>query len=62
MEKCKAIKTPDTLAKLSVDKLLELFEETSKQDNQDIYTVREWIMNILELKMTEEEFDTWLDA
>lgn len=62
MEKYESTKTPEILKNKTVNELLELLKETDKQNDQDICIVRGWIIDELELKMTEEEFDAWLDS
>lgn len=55
------IPAPKELMHISKNKLIELFAETNNNNDEDIYTVRGWIMEALEAKMSESEFDSWLD-
>ena len=51
---------PEMIMNYSKEKLVELFEETEKNNDSNIFVVRGWIMDALETKMTEEEFDSFL--
>ena len=50
---------PD-LSKMSTEKLVELFCLTSSMNDENIPTVRGWLMDEIE-KRNPEGFDKWLD-
>lgn len=62
MGKYESTETPEILKNKTVDELLDLLKEADKRNDQGVFIVRGWIMDELESKMTEEEFDTWLDS
>jgi hypothetical protein len=50
-----------TLKKMTIQKLIELWNETSKQElTSELAMVRGWIMDALEFK-NPEAFDKWVD-
>lgn len=53
--------TKESLTKMSLSKLVELFEATSKIADPMISTVRGWLMDAIEEK-NPEGFDAWLDS
>lgn len=61
MAQLNKIRCPLELMSTPVDTLKELFIETDKSNDSEIFTVRGWIMEALEHQMTEQDFDTWMD-
>lgn len=51
--------TPETLATMPVEKLVELFELTTDINHPKIYEVRGWLMDAIE-KKNPSGFDAWL--
>lgn len=49
------------LEKMSTKKLVELFELTTNMQDENIPTVRGWLMDEIE-KRNPEGFDRWLDT
>lgn len=51
----------DKLKSMSLSKLVELFELTSSMNDENIPTVRGWLMDEIESR-NPEGFDRWLDS
>lgn len=49
------------LSKFSIEKLYELFELTGTMNDENIPTVRGWLMDEI-MKRNPEGFDKWLDS
>ena len=63
MAQLNKVRCPNELLSTPVDTLKELFAETDKQKiTSDLASVRGWIMEALENQMTEQEFESWMDA
>ena len=54
-------KAREMIGNLTLAELLDEWELTSKIDNPEIYTVRGWLMDELEIR-NPEAFDKWLDS
>ncbi len=50
----------ELLRNMSLEKLVEIFELTSNMNDENIPTVRGWLMEEIE-KRNPEGFDRWLD-
>lgn len=50
-----------TIGMMSTEKILEIWEETERNNDPHIPTVRGWIMDEIE-KRNPEGFDKWLDC
>lgn len=63
MKKAEAItkKVMKTLEAMKTEKLLDLWEQTETMNDENIPTVRGWIMDEIE-KRNPEAFDKWLDG
>lgn len=55
------MKARKLIAGRSIENLIADFEETEKSNDQNIYTVRGWIMDELK-KRDAEAFDAWIDS
>lgn len=53
--------TKESLKKMSIEKLVELFEATTNMKDTMIATVRGWLMDAIEEK-NPEGFGAWLDS
>ncbi len=51
----------DKLKSMSLSKLVELFELTASMNDENIPTVRGWLMDEIESR-NPEGFDRWLDS
>lgn len=63
MKKAEAItkRVMKTLAAMTTEKLLELWEQTETMNDENIPTVRGWIMDEIE-KRNPAAFDAWLEG
>lgn len=52
--------TPEKIKTMSIEKLVELFEMTETVNDENIYTVRGWLMDAIAEK-NPEGFDAWLE-
>lgn len=52
---------PEMLSQMSLERLVDLFEETSNNKDPYIPTVRGWLMDAIEAK-NPEGFDAWLES
>lgn len=50
-----------SLRKMSIEKLVELFETTTDNNDENVPRVRGWIMDVIEEKAP-EGFDKWLES
>lgn len=62
MDKAKQIKEKamKTLRNMKTEKLLELWEETENNNDENIPTVRGWLMEVIE-ERNAEAFEKWLE-
>ena len=54
-------KTPAIIKSMTTAKLIEVFIDTNKFNDPNIFTVRGWIMDELETR-NPEAFDAWLES
>ena len=52
---------PEMLSRMSLERLVDLFEETTNKKDPNIPTVRGWLMDAIEAK-NPEGFDAWLES
>ena len=52
---------PEMLSRMSLERLVDLFEETSNRKDPNIPTVRGWLMDAIVAK-NPEGFDAWLES
>ena len=52
---------PEMLSRMSLERLVDLFEETCNRKDPNIPTVRGWLMDAIEAK-NPEGFDAWLES
>lgn len=51
----------EIIENMSTSQLIEVFVMTGSIENENVYTVRGWLMDELE-KRNPEAFDAWLDS